>query len=74
MTMPTVRLCRNVAGGVILMAVTLVVAAGSLSAQQRGLRPDDYYDLVTVSEVAVSPLGPSRRDYMILRLYIGPIL
>jgi len=28
-----------------------------LGAQTRGLRPQDYYDLVTVSQVAVSPTG-----------------
>ena len=57
MTMSAAKRGRNVVGGVISTAVMLVVAAGSLSAQQRGLRPEDYYDLVTVSHVAVSPLG-----------------
>lgn len=57
MTMPAPRPGRKAAPGVIVTAVMLLVAAGSLSAQQRGLRPTDYYDLVTVSDVAVSPLG-----------------
>lgn len=55
--MSAARPGRNVARGVIFTAVMLTITAGSLSAQQRGLRPEDYYDLVTVSDVAVSPLG-----------------
>ena len=31
--------------------------AGATSAQQRGFQPADYYDLVTVGDVAVSPEG-----------------
>ena len=57
MTMLEPKPGRNVARGVIFTSVMLVTGAGSLSAQQRGLRPADYYDLVTVSDVAVSPLG-----------------
>ncbi|MFV2007371.1 MAG: prolyl oligopeptidase family serine peptidase [Longimicrobiales bacterium] len=57
MTASVARQGRNAASGVIFTAVILAVAAGSISAQQRGLSPEDYYDLVTVSDVAVSPLG-----------------
>ncbi len=34
-----------------------LVLAGPLTAQDRGFRPSDYYDIVTVSDVAVSPPG-----------------
>ncbi|MEE8146541.1 MAG: hypothetical protein V3T24_02960, partial [Longimicrobiales bacterium] len=47
---------RSIAGAATLV-VAVGLAASALSAQQRGLRPDDYYDLVTVGDVAVSPLG-----------------
>jgi len=35
----------------------LFLVPASLAGQSRGLRPADYYDLVTVSEVATSPSG-----------------
>ncbi len=37
--------------------VLLAAMAGPTSAQQRGFQPADYYDLVTVGDVAVSPEG-----------------
>ena len=37
--------------------VLLATMPGASSAQQRGLQPADYYDLVTVGDVAVSPEG-----------------
>ena len=37
--------------------VRLAAMPGPASAQRRGLQPADYYDLVTVDEVAVSPEG-----------------
>ena len=37
--------------------ILLAVSPGPATAQQRGFQPADYYDLVTVGEVAVSPEG-----------------
>jgi dipeptidyl aminopeptidase/acylaminoacyl peptidase len=37
--------------------ILLAAVPGPTSAQQRGFQPTDYYDLVGVSEVAVSPEG-----------------
>ena len=37
--------------------ILLVATPGPASAQQRGFQPADYYDLVTVGDVAVSPEG-----------------
>ena len=37
--------------------VLLAAMAGPVFAQQRGFQPADYYDLVTVGDVAVSPEG-----------------
>ena len=37
--------------------ILLVATPGPGSAQQRGFQPADYYDLVTVGDVAVSPEG-----------------
>ena len=38
-------------------SVLLAATPGPTSAQRRGLQPADYYDLVTVGDVAVSPEG-----------------
>jgi len=44
--------------GLLGAAWTLLAAMpGPTSAQRRGLQPADYYDLITVGDVAVSPEG-----------------
>jgi dipeptidyl aminopeptidase/acylaminoacyl peptidase len=46
---------RNVGSGLLILFLTLSPA--TLRGQERGLQPQDYYRLVTVSDVAVSPGG-----------------
>lgn len=41
----------------VLVSLAFTLAAGAVAAQQRGFQPQDYYRLVSVSDVNVSPAG-----------------
>ena len=41
----------------IVLLAALLIPLGTLSGQERGFHPEDYYSVVTVSQVAMAPSG-----------------